>query len=141
MPVTDEDLRLELDEQDWTAADQVRATEILRRCRTRILAYVGSGAYEAAEAAEDEAALDLVDDITVSYAARRWANPEQTLQRRQGADYSVSFADGSEAASGLTKAERAALDDAFGRHGPGAMVSAWNSSELAGSWYPRVDLG
>lgn len=141
MTVTENDLRVELGEPDWSIQDAVRATEILRRCRVRVLAYIGQPAYEAAEVAADDAALDLVDDVTLAYAARRWANPEQALQRRQGADYSVSFADGSEAAAGLTRGEKAALDDAFGRHGPGAMVSAWNASEVVGSWYPRVDLG
>ena len=115
MAVTHEDLRLELDEPEdsWTEDDQLRATAILSRCRTRIVNRIGRSALDLAEAADDEDALGLVDEITIAYAARRFVNPEQALQRRSGSDNSASFSDGSEAASGLTTAEKRDLDHAF----------------------------
>lgn len=143
MTVTADDLRIELDEPSvqWTVDDQERADDILGRCLARIVAHIGGAAYNAAVEAEDQVALDLVDEINVAYAARRFPNPEQALQRRSGADNSVSFADGSEAASGLTAAEKAALSDAFAGHGPGRFVPAWNASEVRTLRTPRRDLG
>lgn len=114
MAVTAEDLRLELDEpvETWTAHDATRATAIIGRCRTRVVAYFGPSAYAAAETAAATDVLELVDEVTLAYAARRFVNPEQALQRRSGSDSSASFADGSDSASGLTVSEKQALDAA-----------------------------
>jgi hypothetical protein len=119
MTVTAEQLRKELDEpaDQWTNHDTERADQILASCLRRVINHIGRAAYDNATTDQDEDALGLVDDITLSYAARRFVNPEQALQRRSGADNSVSLADGSEAASGLTVAERKALSTAFARHG------------------------
>lgn len=115
---TAEDLRIELGEpaEQWTEHDIARANQILGRCRTRVIAHIGKAALERATDADDLAALGLIDEVTISYAARRFSNPEQTLQQRDGADKSVSWGDGSEAASGLTSAEKRALSDAFAVH-------------------------
>lgn len=130
MAVDADDLRVELGEpyDTWTDDDQARATDILARCLARIIGHIGAVAYQKAIENNDQPSLDVIDEVTLAYAARRFVNPEQTLQRRQGADYSVSFADSSEAASGLTAAEKATLDSMFGP--AGGFASVWNASPV-----------
>ena len=55
------------------------------------------------------------------YAVPIFANPERVLQRRQGSDYSVSFADGSEAATGLKEARAILTAAGFGGQGGDAF--------------------
>lgn len=49
-------------------------------------------------------------NIVLDLAARRFPNPESVLQMRMGADRSVSFADSSEGAAGLTAQQQRVLD-------------------------------
>jgi hypothetical protein len=111
--LTSDDLRIRLgfSPDDWSAEDTLRAEAVLASARTVIVTLAGTDAVVQAEQDQHEAKLAALDEATFAYAVPIFANPERVLQRRQGADYSVSFADGSEAATGLKEA-RAILDAA-----------------------------
>lgn len=118
MPTTSDDLRIRLGfaPDDWSTADGVRADAVLASARTVIVTLAGVDAVARAESEDDQPRLDAIDAATMVYAVPIFANPERVLQRRQGADYSVSFADGSEAATGLKEAR--AILSAAGFGGP-----------------------
>lgn len=116
MPLIDDDLRIRLgfSADDWTVDDQVRADAVLMSARTVIVTIAGVGAVAQAETDVDVGKLAALDEATMAYAIPIFANPERVLQRRQGSDYSVSFADGSEAASGLKEARAILFAAGFG---------------------------
>ena len=113
--MTENDLRLHLGfpQSDWTLDDAERAEAILSRAASVARAHAGFWNVEQAIDNGDSDKLDVLDAVILSYASRLFANPEAVMQRRQGEGYSVSFADSSEAATGLTRDERATLKHAF----------------------------
>jgi hypothetical protein len=121
--VTPDDLRIRLGflSDDWTAADDLRAEAVLESARAVILTFADPTVVAQAEQDNNEAKLAAVDQATLIYATPLFANPERVLQRRQGSDYSVSFADGSDAANGLKEA-LAILDAADLRPGGDAFA-------------------
>ncbi|NED96450.1 hypothetical protein G1H11_14160 [Phytoactinopolyspora alkaliphila] len=125
MALTADDLRVELgfSADEWTAADESRAGSILRRSRVTVVGMVGAGRLARAEAdasssipeiaARGKAKLAAIDEAVLEYAKARFGNPERVMQRREGADNSVSFADSSDAATGRREAQ-AIVAGAFG---------------------------
>jgi hypothetical protein len=115
MAVTADELRIELGftGSDWTADDDERAEQIISRARTRVRMIVGGGRFDAAVASGDEGKAAAIDEATLILAIMRFANPEAVLQRRQGPDASVSFADSNRAAAGLDQVKDV-LTEAFG---------------------------
>jgi hypothetical protein len=100
----------------------MRAEAVLASARIVIVTLAGVDAVTQAETDANEAKLAALDEATLAYAVPIFANPERVLQRRQGADYSVSFADGSEAASGLKEARAILSAAGFGGAGKGAFA-------------------
>jgi hypothetical protein len=125
MTLTHEVLRVELgfDSSEWTDQDEARALQILTRSTTVVHGMVGARRLAAAQAQAASphpdvatlgaAKLDAVEEAILEYAKQRFANPERVMQRRQGSDYSVSFADSSDAATGRREA-KSIIDGAFG---------------------------
>lgn len=115
MAVTPDELRIELGftVADWTVDDDERAEQIIGRSRTRVRMIVGGGRFDRAVASGDEGKAAAIDEATLILAIMRFANPETVLQRRQGPDASVSFADSNRAASGADQVKDI-LEEAFG---------------------------
>lgn len=133
MTLTADDLRIRLGfaSDDWTTDDDVRADAVLLSARTVIVTLAGSQNVTQAEDDDDTAKLGALDEATLAYAIPIFANPERVLQRRQGSDYSVSFADGSEAATGLKEARAILSAAGFGGSGKNAFeVDTVSSSFL-----------
>lgn len=124
MALTSDDLRVRLgfSSDDWAMDDTVRAEAVLTSARTVIVTIAGVAEVNQAEADVDQAKLDAVDEATMAYAVPIFANPERVLQRRQGSDYSVSFADGSDAATGLKEARQIIAAAGFGGGSSGAFT-------------------
>lgn len=124
MALTSDDLRIRLGftTDDWTADDTVRAEAVLASARTVIVTIAGVQEVAQAEDDVDESKLDALDEATMAYAVPIFANPERVLQRRQGTDYSVSFADGSDAATGLKEARAILAGAGFGGQSSGAFA-------------------
>jgi len=116
VPLTSESLRVRLGftSDDWTVDDDVRAEAVLSSARTVIVTIAGPEAVDTATTDSDMQKLDALDEATMAYAVPIFANPERVLQRRQGSDYSVSFGDGSDAASGLKEARQILNAAGFG---------------------------
>jgi hypothetical protein len=109
---TADDLRAALGLTDSTF-NLTRGLSAVRRASAVVLAH--AGAHRVAGIANlDDPRLAVAESVTLAYAARLYANPEAVLQRRLGSDYSVSFADSSSAATGLTRDELTTLRLAFG---------------------------
>lgn len=113
--LTADDLRVELgfSDEEWTTDDTVRAETILARSRSVVRSMVGASRFDRAEVEGTTYLLDAIDEATMVLAVARFSNPERVMQRRQGSDYSVSFADSSDAAGGRKEA-RDILRGAFG---------------------------
>jgi len=118
---TDLRIRLGFTSDDWTADDDIRADAVLFSARTVVVTIAGVDQVAKAEEAQDDAKLAALDEATMAYAVPIFANPERVLQRRQGSDYSVSFADGSDAATGLKEARAILTAAGFGGAGSGAF--------------------
>jgi hypothetical protein len=133
MSLTHEILRVELgfDSSEWTSADEARAGQILERARKAVVGMVAPSALARAQsqAASDNAdvaelgqgKLDALEEAVLEYAKLRFVNPERVMQRRQGSDYSASFSDSSEAATGRREV-REILRGAFGHRATSAPV-------------------
>jgi hypothetical protein len=121
--LTADDLRIRLGftHDDWSVNDTVRAEAVLMSARTVILSFADAATVAQAEQVDDTTKLAALDEATLVYATPLFANPERVLQRRQGTDYSVSFADGSDAANGLKEA--LAILDAVELRGGGKAFS------------------
>jgi hypothetical protein len=115
MSVTADHLRVELgySVDEWTDDDDDRADAILAGCLTTVRNMVGGHRVDRAIAVDDTDKLDAVDQAVLALATARFPNPERVLQRRQGSDQSVSFADSSESAGNRSEA-REILAGAFG---------------------------
>lgn len=116
MALTDVDLRIRLGftAAKWSGDDVIRAEAVLASARTVIVSLAGADQVAQAETDEDTAKLEAVDEATLAYAVPIFANPERVLQRRQGSDYSVSFSDSSDAATGLKEARAILAAAGFG---------------------------
>jgi hypothetical protein len=119
------DLREELDipVEEWSQADQDRATRILARSRVVVVGWAGRSRVVRAEVDRHsevpevreraEAQLAAVDEAVLEYARRRFVNPERLMQAREGSDQSSSYADSSDAATGRKEVQEI-LRGAFG---------------------------
>jgi hypothetical protein len=107
MTVTPEDLRrqLKFTREEWTNDDWEFAEAILQSADVACRSIAGPTSVQIAEEADDELKLAAFDQAVLAYAKLMFANPERVMQRRQGSDYSVSFADSSLAAIGLKEVE------------------------------------
>lgn len=132
MALTSDDLRIRLGftADDWSIDDDVRANAVLASARTVIVTIAGVDEVTQAEQDDDDAKLAALDEATYAYAVPIFANPERVLQRRQGSDYSVSFADGSDAATGLKEARAILSAAGFGGSNSGAFTVDMVSSSF-----------
>ena len=128
MAVTADDLRrrLKYPQDQWTSDDADFATAAIESSRVVVESVAGPQAVEIAEETTDEPRLRAIDEATLAYAALLFSNPERVMQRRAGADNSVSFADSSRSAIGLTEIERILS----GHFTLGRARSTWLSNEL-----------
>ena len=108
MAVTEDDLRrrLKFPQDDWTSDDADFAEAALSSALVAVKSVAGPEAVEIAEETNDTGRLGAIDEATLAYAALLFSNPERVMQRRSGADNSVSFSDSSKAAIGLAEVER-----------------------------------
>lgn len=123
MRVSPDDLRrqLKIPAGEWTSDDVEFAGAILESARVAVVSKAGVSAVAIAEELEDEAKLAAVDQAVLAWAKLAFANPERVMQRRQGSDYSVSFADSSLAAIGMREVEAILA----GHFSLGRAQSAW----------------
>jgi len=107
MSATVNDLRrqLKFTADEWTTDDDEFAGAILEASEVAVRSIAGPTAVQIAEEADDLPKLQAFDQAVLAYAKLMFANPERVMQRRQGSDYSVSFADSSLAAIGLKEVE------------------------------------
>lgn len=107
MAVTDDDLRkqLKIPADEWTDDDIEFADDIIQSSQVAVRSIAGPERVTAAEEANDTGALAAFDQAVLAWAKLMFANPERIMQRRQGADNSVSFADSSVAAIGIKEVE------------------------------------
>lgn len=132
MAVSTEDLRVQLKiaSDDWDADDVEFAGAILTSARVSVESIAGPSAVQIAVASEDAAKLAALDQSQLVWAKLMFANPERVMQRRQGSDYSVSFADSSTAALGMREVE-AILSGHFSL---GRAQSVWQSNDVTQVW-------
>lgn len=135
MAVTPNDLRrqLKFTGDEWTTDDTDFADAIIESATVAVRSVAGPASVAIAEEADDTAKLAAIDQAVLAYAKLMFANPERVMQRRQGSDYSVSFADSSLSAIGL-KEVQAILSGHFSL---GRASTGWVSNDLrADSWLP-----
>lgn len=123
MTVSTEDLRqlLKIPSDEWTSDDVEFGGAILESARVAVVSRAGPTAVAIAEELDDQAKLAAVDQATLAWAKLAFANPERVMQRRQGSDYSVSFADSSTAALGMREVDAILA----GHFSLGRAQSAW----------------
>lgn len=128
MAVTNVDLRrqLKIADEDWTVEDEEFADAILASARVTVVSVAGPDQVAVAEEVADTAKLDAVDQAVLAWAKLMFVNPERVMQRRQGSDYSVSFADSSVAALGMREIQ-AILSGYFSL---GRANAGWISSDV-----------
>ena len=135
MAVTANDLRrqLKFTADEWTSDDDDFAFAILQSAEVAVRSIAGPTAVQIAEEADDVLKLQAFDQAVLAYAKLMFANPERVMQRRQGSDYSVSFADSSLAAIGLKEVE-AILSGHYTR---GRANAGWIANQVrADNWLP-----
>jgi hypothetical protein len=126
--VTDEDLRrqLKIPSAEWDADDVEFADAMLDSARVVVRSIADPERVTEAEIEGDTAALDAIDQAVLAYAKLMFANPERLMQRRQGSDNSVSFADSSLAAIGIKEVETILA----GHFPMGRASSAWIANDV-----------
>jgi len=115
--------------QDFTDEQMQAAEEIVAGVEARVRVIGGVARAEAIEDAEvvgqpPSARFTAIRDVILTLAAVRFPNPESVMQKRLGGDYSVSFADSSEAARAFSKQELDMIRAAFrdGARGPAGSI-------------------
>lgn len=135
MAVLPNDLRrqLKFTHDEWTTDDDDFAEAIIESATVAVRSVAGPASVAIAEEADDTAKLAAIDQAVLAYAKLMFANPERVMQRRQGSDYSVSFADSSLSAIGL-KEVQAILSGHFSL---GRASSGWVANDLrTDAWLP-----
>lgn len=127
---TAEDLEARL-RLDFTAGQAAAAKDIVEGVEARVRVIGGVTRAEAIEAAEvhvegepPSPRFGAIRDVILTLAAVRFPNPESVMQKRLGADQSISFADSSEAARAFSKQELDMIRAAFtvGARGPARSI-------------------
>lgn len=102
-------LRIPEDSPGW---DGDSAEQALREASSAVRAHVGARLDQFVDQPESHQ-FSEAKAVTLSFASRIYSNPEAALQKRLAADQSVSLADSSESATGLTRSEIDRLNRAF----------------------------
>lgn len=99
--------------RDFSATETDAAALIVEGVEARVR--VIGGVTRAAEIEADTGSpqFTAIRDVILTLSGVRFPNPESVMQKRMGGDYSVSFADSSEAARAFSRQELDMIRGAF----------------------------